>query len=778
MHTAKAGGLVVVATRRATTTFHVIDGDLTMQIRTVGRAGVRLAALSAALVGVAFSGGAQGQGLADDFLEEIIVTGTKRAGGIDVQDAPVAISAYGENQLDSMHLRDLSALGFVAPSVQLEDIGTTRGTANFSIRGIGINSSIPSIDPAVGVFVDGMYLGINGGVVLDVFDLEGVEVLRGPQGLLFGRNVTGGAVLLRTTRPTEQFSLKAKVAAETGLNQYYSAVVSGPFSDASGGKLAVYYNEDDGWFKNLATGEDHGAAETTLIRGAYEFEPSEAFNAILRVEHGKSEGDGPASQNGGLFDEDSFDFAIDEPGFYDADWHQAILETTWNVGFGDGEIVNILGYREYRNNTLGDIDASDVPDVPGLPPFFFHALSTTDQDQWSNELRYSGSFGNVYLTSGLYYLTQDLAYFEQRLIPPAGLDITGGGFQDMDSIGLFTQVDVVLTDEVTLQLGARYDHEEKDAQIANISPLSQCLLGVNCLDFDLDEKREFNAFTPKIGLQVQPDETTMMYAFWTKGFRSGGFNMRHTAILIPNESFDQEELTSYEVGLKKDFAEGRLRVNAAAYHNTIDDMQREVNLQDPVVGVVQLIRNTANATITGFDLELGAALTDSLFLQATAGYVDGEYDEVLFDISGDGAVDAEDENLEIPRLAPWSYGASLTYRSELPFGSLMIQGSGYRRDPSFYTDNNRGRLRAADMFDVNVTLGFMEDRLTISAFGKNLKDESTIGGDTQLPPNFPGGPAFPIPAALLGVDLVGDGATFSPLNKGRVWGVELVYRIE
>src|SRR5690606_26759137 len=224
-------GVVVIATRRATTTFHVLDGDLTMQFSMVKRGAASLAALGTAVAAFAVPALVQAQGLADDFLDEIIVTGTKRAGGIDVQDAPVAISAYGENQLDAMHLRDLSSLGFVAPSVQLEDIGTTRGTANFSIRGIGINSSIPSIDPA-------------GGVVLDVFDLEGVEVLRGPQGLLFGRNVTGGAVLLRTSRPTEQLSVKAKVAAETGLNQFYQAVVSGPLADGHGGKLAVYHNSD------------------------------------------------------------------------------------------------------------------------------------------------------------------------------------------------------------------------------------------------------------------------------------------------------------------------------------------------------------------------------------------------------------------------------------------------------------------------------------------------------------------------------------------------------
>jgi iron complex outermembrane receptor protein len=726
-----------------------------------------LATFTVALAGLAISTGGQAQGLADEFLDEIIVTATKRAGGIDVQDAALAISAYNEDQLDAMHLRDLSAIGFVAPSVQLEDIGTTRGTANFSIRGIGINSSIPSIDPAVGVFVDGMYLGISGGVVLDIFDLEGIEVLRGPQGLLFGRNVTGGAVLIRTTRPTEEFSVNAKVAAETGLNQFYSAVVSGPLGDAGGGKLAVYHNSDDGWHRNIATGGEHGEADTTLFRGAYEFTPNDTFNAILRYEHGESDGDGPASQNAGLFSADSFDFAIDESGSYDAEWDQAILEASLDVDFGDGEIVNIFGWRQYSNRTFGDIDSS--------PLFVFHAGSTTDQDQWSNELRYSGSFGNAYLTSGIFYMQQDLAYFEQRLIPifplPDFRDTTGGGFQDMSSIGIFTQVDVALNDVFTLNLGARYDYEEKDARISAI-PFNRCMLGATCLDFDLDDSRTWNAFTPKIGLQVQPDETTMMYAFWTKGFRSGGYNMRHTDLNIPNESFDQEELTSFEVGLKKDLAEGRLRLNAAAYYNTFDEMQRELNLPG-AFGVIQLIRNTADATITGIDMEFSAALTDSLFLQTSLGYVDGTYDEVLFDISGtDGVIDREDENLEIPRLAPWSYGAQLTWQAELPFGTLAVQGSGYRRDTSFYTDNNLGSLRAADMFNVNVSLGLMEDRLTISAFGKNLKDEVTIGGDTQLPASFPGGPSFPVPG------FSGPAATFSPLNKGRVWGVEIQYRME
>jgi iron complex outermembrane receptor protein len=301
---------------------------------------------------------------------------------------------------------------------------------------------------------------------------------------------------------------------------------------------------------------------------------------------------------------------------------------------------------------------------------------------------------------------------------------------------------------------------------------NQCFLGSGCASFDLDDSQTWNAFTPKIGIQISPDESTMMYAFWTKGFRSGGYNMRHTAILIPNAAFDQEELNSVEVGLKSDFADGRVRMNAAVYYNQIEDMQREINLSDPVVGVVQLIRNTADATITGVDAEIGWAISESLFVQANLGYVDGSYDEVRFDLTGDGVIDAEDRNLEIPRLAPWSYGAQVTYQRPWSQGTFSIQASGYRRDPNAYTDNNRGQLRASDMFNANVSLGFLDDRLTVSAFGKNLKDEVTIGGDTQLPANFPGGPAFPVPS------LAGPAATFSPLNKGRVYGLEVQYRME
>ena len=732
----------------------------------------RAALTAAALCGVAIHAAVEAQDIAEAIIEEIIVTATKRAGGVEAQSAAVAVTAYSGNQLDAMHIRDLKAIGFSAPSVQLEDIGTTRGTANFSIRGLGVNSSIPSIDPTVGVFIDGIYYGINAGVVFDMFDLESVEVLRGPQGLLFGRNVTGGAVLMNSTRPTAEFTLNARAAFETGDNQYYSAVLAGPLSDTVGWKLAGYYNDDGGWHTNLANGNDNfGKAETTMIRGALSFDVTESFDLLFKGEFGQSEGDGPASQNAGCislavpglcprqYSYDEFDFAVDEEGFYDNEWTNLILEANFDVAFGDGVITNILGYRQYESAAMSDID--------GTPAFIFHAPSTIDQDQISNELRYSGSWDSFFLTTGLYYFSQEFDYLENRQIPPSGFlppGITGGGTQDQTTWGFFAQFDVRVSDSITFNVGGRWTQEEKEAQIASVLPtipgirVNDCVFPVGCTTFDLVDSRDWDNFTPKLGIQVFPNEDTQVYAFWTKGFRSGGYNMRHTAALIPNEAFDEEEQTSVEMGVKADFAGGRIRANVAAYRNSIDDMQRELNLSDPIVGVVQLIRNTADAVIKGVDAELTAALTDNLVIKGSLGYVDGDYGTVLFDISGDGVIDSSDTALKIPRLAPWSYGGEIIYSRDASWGTFTAQASGYRRDPSFYTDNNLGELREADMFDARLGFTFMDDSLVFSIFGKNLKDEVTIGGDTQTP-------FFP-------------GSTFSPLNKGRIWGAELQYIVE
>ncbi|MCQ3829465.1 TonB-dependent receptor [Microbulbifer elongatus] len=707
-------------------------------------------------------------------MEEVQVTARKRAEAEQLQEVPVAATAYSGDQLEALQTRDLQSLSFKMPNVQLEDIGTVKNTANFTVRGLGVNSSIPSIDPTVGVFVDGMYMGVNAGVVTDMFDLEGIEVLRGPQGLLFGRNVTGGAVVIRTARPSEEFSSKFKLSTTDNLDTVAAATVNGALSESVNGRLTAYYNDDQGWFENVYTGDDQaGGSDTWFIRPSLSIELSESTELLVRMEHGRMDAAGAVAQNRGalaanfpaypLFGVDvsdwdngegSFEIAQNEPGFQNDEWSQVITEFNQDVALGDGTITNILAWREYAAVGLGDIDS--------LPITAFHANTRIDQSQLSNELRYAGRFGATALTTGLYWFSQDLAYFENRLLPLNDLDITGGGLQEHEALGVFAQADIDLNEAWVLTLGGRYSTEEKSAKVATINPVvtatTQCDLG-GCAVYDFEDRERWDAFTPKVGLQWNVSDSAQLYSYWTKGFRSGGYNMRNTGLLHEPGPTDQEEQTSVEIGGKAEWLDGRLRTNVALFHNTIDDMQREENLTDPVFSVVQYIRNTADATIQGAEVELMAVASDNLLFTANVGYVDGAYDSVRGDISGDGVVDGQDLALDIPRLAPWTYGVGVVH--DLQMGSLGMLTSRVNfnhRDAAPYTDNNAGMLSEADMLDLSV--GFVPDsgNYRLALFGKNLLNEVTEGNNTQLP-----------------VTLGGIGASFTPLNKGRVVGVELTY---
>lgn len=509
---------------------------------------IRLVLLAAASP-LVLTAGVQAQSATEALRDVITITATKRPEGADVQDVPIAVTAYSADQLAALQFRDISSLSYLIPNVQLEDIGTAPGIANFSIRGMGVNSSIPGNDPTVGYFVDGMYYGINAGVVIDNFDIEGIEILRGPQGVLFGRNVTGGAVVVRTTTPTDEFRFSGRAAVETGLRYVASASVSGPLIDTIAGKLAVYRSQDDGWFTNLFDGSSHGESEVTIIRPAFAFRPNDDLEFIFRFEHGWTDGDGPAGQNhvngfgiGGLFERGTFDFSIDEPGFAKSWWTQAISETNIRVGFGNGTITNILGWREYRGRSHSDIDA--------LPVFAFHAFASNNQYQWSNELRYAGTFdagswGTLDVTTGLYYFQQEVDYVELRLLAGGALIAPGGGQIEHDSWGVFANFDLHATDRLTVSFGGRYSWEDKTARIQSLLPnlvvplhLNPCEYGGGCnvtpgipgAFFDSDS---WTSFAPRVGFRYRYNDSSQIYGSYSQGYRSGGYNLRNDLGVAP-----------------------------------------------------------------------------------------------------------------------------------------------------------------------------------------------------------------------------------------------------
>ncbi len=724
-------------------------------------------------------------------LEDIVVTAQKREQLL--QDVPVAVTAFDAEQIDALKVRDLTNLSIRMPNVSLDDGGTARGIANFSIRGLGINSSIPGIDPTVGVFIDGVYMGTNATLLYDTFDLEAVEVLRGPQGVLFGRNVVGGAVLLNTRTPTDRYEATVRSAVEGGgkaPNVYVAGTLNAPLTDTLGARFTVYSNQDQGWFENEHTGKAFGVQDTLMLRPVISWQPTDALRLTLRYEYQDLDGDGPAAQNHtdgsgqsnpfANYDRDSHDFAIDEEGHLLSETHFFNTRLDWNVPLGNGTVTNIFGWRDVEGSGLSDIDATPLP--------LFVGSALQPSEQFSNELRYAGLFfDRLLLTTGFYYFNNEIVYHEHRSLSFGQIQQSGGGTLDVETFGLFMNGDYDLTDWLMLTLGLRYTHEEKDAAITNLTrngaTACNIVTGPDC-PVHFRDKETWTNLSPKIGLSYRYDDNTLAYAHWTRGFRSGGYNLRDTFFGLPGDPralgpgpFDEEQVDTFEIGFKRTFG-SRVRLNAALFYNLVDDMQRELvfpeelpvinpETGEPAIGadgkpvtqgnIVQVIRNTADANVYGFEVEGSVVLVPGLRLFGAAGFVEADYTTVKFDLNNDGRVDGRDENLEPPRAAKWTYSLGLLndlrLRPRIRLASRVIYAY---RDKSYSSDDNLGFNRQQKRLQAGVDIHFNDSQWVVGLYGKNLLGYSLFGGDTQLP-------------ATLG------GGTFSPLAKGRIFGLELTY---
>ncbi len=734
-------------------------------------------------------------------LDEILVYAQKKDHAESLQEVPAAITAFNEDQLDAIVFQRLDDLSYNIPNVQLEQVGTFPGVQNFSIRGQGINSSIPSVDPTVGTFVDGVYIGTTYGVVVDTWDLESVEVLRGPQGLLFGRNVTGGAVLLRTARPdpSGELGIKARVMGTNEDRNTISFAIEGPLvQDKLAGKLMLYYEDDDGYFETTnpipgafpsppwtyfnqnTSNRNMGQMETKIARPSFVWAPSDELDLTLIVEYGETKGDGAAwtvidgnpalpvpfpieGQREGLLAE--FSTTVDEYGETDLEWKQATFEINWDI-FG-GTLTNIAGWREVEIYAVSDIDGTYLP--------AFTAAGDTNQDQWSNELRWSGQITDIWdVTVGIFYLDQDIFYQESRYI---GIDldtlmpspdwrlIAVGGDMNATTLGIFWNNDIHFTENWVLNAGIRYNDEEKKATIIDgplAGPDAWC---ADVVDFDCsyeDLEGDWDNWIPKLGLQWNFGEFSQAYGFWTKGYRTGGFNFRNTKPGVPPLGFsagptEQEEQNSYEMGLKTEVFDNRLRMNFAVFYNEIEDMQRELNQPDPDVVVLQATINAGDVEIKGAEFEFQAVATDALRFWGSVGYLDGKYTSKnpLYDgINPFTGLPYLGDDL--PRLAPWSY--SLGGGWDIPLassGMLNLRADYAYRDSNAYDDANANYFDKQRRLSASVNWYSPEDHWTVSLFGKNLRDEANWGNITSIAGLYNAG----------------------PMQRGKEYGLQLQYRL-
>ena len=731
--------------------------------------GLFLAALLLASLGggdaVAQDDGAVPQdvfGVSGVFLKKITVTARKREELI--QNVPLAITHFSSEKIEALKVNDLESLAVSMPNVALDDSISGMAIANFSIRGVGINNSIASVDPTVGVFVDGVYLGQTTIVLFDTFDIESIEVLRGPQGTLFGRNVTGGAILVNTKKPGDVFEISARTTFEGGgesLNSYYMGAIGGPVSETVGVKISAYTNQDNGWFKNLHTGEAFGENDTRMVRSVVTWNPTDDVSLVLRYRYENSQSDGTAGQNQRDFNINSHDFSIDEEGFREHTNHFFSAQVNWDVGFGDGTITNIFGLYDADGSALIDIDSSSqsLLNIGGWTPY----------RQWSNELRYAGRFfESLHATTGFYYFTNEINYHDRRYLLGGAITQDLGGNYYVDTLGAFLSFDYDLTDRIMLTAGTRYSYEKREAETSSAAASSggmPCNFAVGpACPLDFTDEETWNSWSPKLGAAYYivggANVEANIYGHWTRGYRSGGYNLRNTyspEVERPGP-YDEEKIDTFEAGLKISTNIGIL--NGAVFYNLIDDVQRVITLPESVAlgGIAQEIHNTANVEAFGFELDGLIAVTDKLFLLGFIGYVDPEYTEVKHDLNLDGTLDEKDLALELPRAAKLTWSVGATHDTGLADWAKMNSRINYSfRDRLYLTDDNKGYTPAQKILDAGIDIIPMDGSFSIGFYGKNLLDQVKHGSYVELHPQLGGG-------------------SFAPLSKGRTFGVQLTYR--
>ena len=705
----------------------------------------------------------QAQDTENSNIEEIIVTSLKRANGIAAQDLPVSVTAISEQLILESESVDLTDIGRMVPNATLHPSATFASTPNFLIRGIGISGTTRSLDPAVGVIVDGVYLGFPVGANLDMFDRESIEILRGPQGTLLGRNVTGGAVVVRTKRPTGEFGAKIDATVGDYSRRDLSFSIEGPISDTISGKIAVMSRERDGYWKDnnggtmvptdgaIARGYDEtGFGESgtkpdvdlTIIRPMLLIQPNENLDITLIGEFLSDKSGTADSRNfvnsssprrtqlfGYTPPEDRYEINHNLMGGNDLEIDTFVGE--FNLQMDTGILTGIASYRELTYDSSTDFDGSPIT-------LFHFPDNHEEQEQQTFELRYAGSYSdNIDYVVGISYFDQEMFVGERRDFGVA--DIAGVVELSHDSIGIFAELDYSITDKTKITLGARWTEESKDVIFNAIGSCEKDFSSCSGPSSGLSVGGTFDDTTPKVAITHALNEDVNIYASFTQGFRSGTFDARaRTVDSFLNSKPGPEEVTSIELGMKSTFNDGKVLLNIALFQADYDDIQKlaleecEVDIVTCPSGRIQRLINAAKATIEGIEIETKINLTDQFSIQGSLGYTDAGFDEFLgFDADGVRGYDPVTDPvaaaaLKFERVPELTYNIMANYFQPLSNGAELDFRVSYSYTDDFTNDALGTKAIITDSYgllDASVSYTFAQSGLKLTVFGKNITDE-------------------------------------------------------
>lgn len=711
--------------------------------------------VAAAGLGTSLSAMAQQESLA---LEETIVTARKRTE--DLQDVPVSVTALTD-QLNLTTVRDLADTQAFVPNLLIDTTPGNQG-ASISIRGISFQETDKSLDPPNGVILDGVYIGTSAGTLLNNFDIERIEVLRGPQGTLFGKNTIGGAINVIRTAPTKEWGAKLRVAAGDYGQQEVQGLANIPLTEKGGLKLYGSKVESDGYIDNNLIHEDLGGADYQQIGATLAFDITEDFDASLTYEHVDDNSDLGAWANfnkysdftcltsiGGLPEagipaadtpfgsgcmeldpnSDKDHNSVNAPNTPSNNFDNANLTMNWKLG--EWDITAITGYLDRDEDLRLEYDASYNE--------FLYVLAQNKYEQFSQEIRTNGDLtDDIHLTAGLYYWdsnyhqfqeSYDMWYyfgFNETMNPafiPGAISQTLRGKGDNEAYAVFASIDWSLTERLQLDLGGRYTWEEKTftgrTGAYNYNPGGIPIIPEGPTQHFNDNWTEFS---PRAALQYTLSDEAMVFGSYSNGFKSGGFFAR-TQDIDGLQSYDPEYVDTYEIGVKSQMWDNRLRLNATAFYTEYSDKQEDVIQADASGAVGTVVLNASDVEISGLEIELTTVLTEHLTTFANFGYIDSEYANFEADLIGDGVV-TDNSDLKLRNTPEFTVQLGGTWTQPLSFGELSVNYNYYWRDDyqTIFQNDPLGHVDAAGFHNASVDLAFLE-HYRVSVYGRNLSDE-------------------------------------------------------
>ncbi|ASE39746.1 TonB-dependent receptor [Brevundimonas vesicularis] len=691
-------------------------------------------------------------------VDDIVVTARRRAESL--QDVPVAVTAVSGEQLEARGALDITELARSTPSLTLNAARGSNSTLISFIRGVGQQDPLWGFDPGVGLYIDDVYVARPQAAVLDIFDVERVEVLRGPQGTLYGRNTIGGAIKYVTSRINAD-EPEGRLRASYGSYSQRDVIASAqlPFSDEFKVSAALARYLRDGYGKNLNTGNEHYNKDVTAFRASAEWSPTDSLffrlagdlvNDDSNARHGHREvAPSPADvydTNAGAGDKNR----VQTRGVsLTGEWEMSDMFT----------FKSITAYRE--GLTRGNIDFDNLPQpILDIPAAY-------DDDQFSQEFQVLVSAGRLNGVAGVFYMDANASGAFDTVVGLANLTTLTSGSVATKSYAAFADFSYDFTDALSVSVGGRFTKDEKEGTV-----FRQRYLGIRSPYFgnatavpflgeaprtNYTRTREFEKFTPRVSVNYKFGADLTAYASWGEGFKSGGFDMRGDAVLYPAtvNGYAPETVETYEVGLKGSLLDRRLTFATAIFDSSYENQQ--ITTQYPAgATIASVVDNVGSSSIRGWEFEGRVRATDALTFNASLSYIDAKFDQFLAYIptgplnttcpTAVGCFVDVSSQRDFQNTPEWTGSISANYNWVMENGSSIafIPSVAYRGAyQQFETPAPLLDQDAYWMYDASIVWTSSDDRLTFGVHGKNLGDERyRVGGYT-----FPG--------ALTGDSIIG-----------------------